>query len=110
MIVEELKQLTVLYVEDDTSVSTAMRSFFTLKVKKVYFANDGLEGLDLFLSHKDDIDVVVTDIQMPKMDGLEMISHIRDQNPHIRTIITTAFDDSKYLMKSIQLGVNAYMM
>jgi YesN/AraC family two-component response regulator len=105
----DLRKITVLYVEDDTSVQEAMESFFGFRVKKSYVAFDGEEGLALFKKHKDEIQVVVTDIQMPHMDGLEMISKIQQIEPNMRFIITTAFDDTKYLLKSIELGVNAYL-
>lgn len=104
-----LKDAIILYVEDDSSVVEAMKSFFDFRVKKVYIARDGVEGLEMFQSYQDEIDVVIADIQMPRMNGIEMIQKIKQVDPKMRFVVTTAYDDSEYVLSCIELGVDAYL-
>ena len=101
--------LTVLYAEDDPSIQTELSSIFEVYFKKVYIANDGLEGLNLFKEH-DDIDLIISDIQMPNMDGLDMVSEIRKTDGDVPVIITTAFNDESYFIRSIDCKVTRYLL
>ena len=85
-----------------------MAFFLEMYVKELYLAYDGEEGVELFLKHRPDI--IITDIQMPKMNGLEMISKIRETDTDIPIIVTTAFNEVEYLFKSINLHVDGYQI
>ena len=107
---KELKSITVLYVEDDVMVRTQTLNFFTKIFKKVYIGKDGEEGLELFTAHQDEIEIVVSDINMPKLDGLEMVSKIKDISAtNIPVIITTAHNESNYLKDAIDLNIDKYI-
>ena len=99
---------TVLYVEDEESIRRNMIPILSLFFKDVHVASDGKMGLDLF--HKHPIDIIVTDIQMPNMSGLEMIEKIRVKSPDIPVIITTAFSELDYFISSIELKVDHYLL
>ncbi|MBN2783033.1 MAG: response regulator [Campylobacterales bacterium] len=86
-------KLTVLYAEDEIEVQQEIRSIFELLFKRVIVANNGLEGLELFGKNKDEIDFIVSDIRMPKMDGLEMVEHIRKDDSEIPIVMLTAFSE-----------------
>ncbi|MEO5358755.1 MAG: response regulator, partial [Nitrospirae bacterium YQR-1] len=73
---ELLKTLTVLYVEDEASIRAMVSRFLKRRVAVVYEASNGREGLDIYTSNKTEIDIVITDIQMPVMDGMTMIEEI----------------------------------
>jgi diguanylate cyclase (GGDEF)-like protein/PAS domain S-box-containing protein len=103
-----LKSLVVLYVEDEDDVRTQMVSFLQRRVRNVYAAAHGLQGLDSFGQY--DIDLVITDIRMPLMDGLAMAERIRAINPKIPIIITTAFEETRYFTRAIDLGVDKYIV
>jgi len=106
---KELKTITILYVEDDDAVREQTQIVMTKLFKNVYIAEDGVLGLNKFKQHKDEIDIVVSDINMPNMNGLDMISKINELNSSIPTIVTTAHTDSKFVLDAIDMNVDKYM-
>lgn len=106
---KELKKITILYVEDDQIVREQTTIVMQKLFKKAFIAQDGVEGLELFKEHKDEIDIVVSDINMPNMNGLEMIKHINEINAQIPTIVTTAHTDSKFVIDAMDINVDKYM-
>jgi two-component system cell cycle response regulator len=107
---EILKTISVLYVEDENDVRGFTSKLLASLLRKVYVAQDGLEGLELFEKNKDDIDLIVTDINMPKMDGLSMCAAIKNINSEVPLVITSAHNDTNFLKKAIEIGVNTYAM
>jgi PAS domain S-box-containing protein len=105
-----LKTINLLYVEDDKIIRDQTVLLFDKIFKKVYAAKDGCNGLDIYKKNQDNIDIVVTDINMPEMDGFEMIKNIHNiQKVSIPTIITSAHTDSKYLLNAIDIHVDKYI-
>ncbi len=100
--------LYVLYVEDEALIRLEIAEMLKQKVEGLYVAEDGEDALKIFNEKK--IDVVITDVRMPKMDGLELSRNIRKVNPEIPIIITTAYSDVEYLLKSLELGINQYII
>ena len=94
---KRLKELTILYVEDNIDIQEELFEIIKLKVGKVYVASNGKEGLDIFNQHS--LDLIITDIKMPIMDGLTMTEHIRQKNEEIPIIVTTAFNEPTFLKK-----------
>ncbi|EJF07029.1 PAS domain S-box/diguanylate cyclase (GGDEF) domain-containing protein [Thiovulum sp. ES] len=99
--------LVMLYVEDDEQLQNTYTRFFKRRVKDLHLANNGSVGLEKFKEIKPDI--VVSDLRMPIMDGIEMIQNIRELNEDVTVIVTSAFNDSEYLSKAIELGVSRYL-
>lgn len=108
---QELKQLaseiSLLYVEDNEKLREQALQLFNKFFKQVYTAEDGESGIHLFRELKPKI--VITDIQMPKMDGLEMTRQIQKISPQTKVMITSAYDDTEYLLKAINIGVFRYL-
>jgi len=108
MNIEHLKEETVLYVEDDAAI---MQSFSKI-LKKVFgdvkTAINGKEGLEVFKASKD-ISFVITDIKMPKMDGLEMAKEIKAISPNTPFILTTAHGEYDYFLRADEVGVYRYI-
>ncbi len=98
----------VLYIEDNRDISDEIAFFLKNKFKELYLAYDGEEGLAMYKEHKPD--VIITDIQMPKMGGIEMIEAIRKNDIYIPIIVTTAFNEADYLLSTINLQVSAYVI
>jgi len=105
---EWLRDLRILYVEDEEGIRLQLSQFLTRRAQDVMVARDGREGLVLFAEHRPDI--VITDLLMPNMNGLEMTEAILKINPRTPVIITTAFNETDYLLKAIDLGVEAYVI
>lgn len=103
-----LSNLTLLYVEDEADIREEMESFLELRVKTLYVAKDGEEGWDLFQKYKPDI--VISDINMPRMNGIEMSEKIKNENKSIPIILITAFSDAKYMINAIDLGIDKYIL
>ena len=102
------KELVVLYVEDEEDIRYQMMGLLRILFRQVDVASDGFEGLEMY--HKRPYDLIITDIQMPNMNGLDMIEHIRMGNMEIPIIITTAFSDQDYLIRSIDLKIDKYLL
>lgn len=103
-----LKRLTVLYVEDDPSARDEISAFLGRRVGSLVTASNGAEGLAAFRSQAPQL--VITDIQMPGMDGLAMAAAIRELNPAVPILVTTAFEQANYLIRAIELGIDHYVV
>jgi DNA-binding NtrC family response regulator len=99
--------IKILYVEDETDLRERIRIVLEMYFTQVIVASNGKDGLELFSLHLPDI--VVSDIKMPVMDGLELTKRIRKIAPETPVILTTAFTETNYLLKAIELGVAAYV-
>jgi YesN/AraC family two-component response regulator len=99
-----LKNITVLYAEDESIIQEGIKEALNLFEINVLCAKNGLEGYQVFESSQEKIDLILTDIKMPKIDGLGMIKRIRQIDKDIPVIITTAHQERSYLMESIELG------
>ena len=102
-----LRTLTLLYVEDVAVVREHTRKILEPLVGNLVVAEGGAEGLAAFTSHHPQI--IVTDIVMPCGDGLGMAGDIRVQDPRVPIIVTTAYDNTDYLVHSIDLKVEKYV-
>ncbi|MBZ0157762.1 MAG: diguanylate cyclase [Alphaproteobacteria bacterium] len=100
--------LSVLFTEDEIPAREMIARMLKREVRTLYLAENGQKGLELFLKHSPDI--VITDIRMPVMDGLEMAEKIKSINKQTPIIVTTAHDDSDFFLKSIEIGVDRYLL
>ncbi len=103
-----MSRIPILYVEDEDTVRQRMAAFLGRRFTSVYTASDGKEGLSLFRSHRPAI--VLTDIRMPVMDGLQMTEEILRSDPDVKVIVTTAHSDLNYLLKAVDLGIDGYLL
>lgn len=105
---KDLINLEILYVEDEEIIREPFTEMLKRRVKRVVSVNNGLEGLKMFQARH--FDLIITDIKMQEMSGLEMAAEIRKSSPFIPIIVTTAYDFKDYLHKSIELGINKYLV
>ena len=103
----EKSPLKILYVEDEPKLRERLSLMLGMCFRTVCTAANGEEGLRIFSLERPDI--VVSDIRMPVMDGLEMTRCIRQVAPKVPVILCTAFTETSYLLRSIELGVSAYV-
>lgn len=106
----KLKDITVLYCEDEEYLRDVTKGILESFTKKQYIAEDGAIGLKIFKKHQQEIDLIITDVNMPNMNGLEMAREIKAINPNIPIIVATAFSNSEYLLEAIELGVDKYVL
>ena len=111
---EFLKTLTVLYVEDDETIRKSLGNILNKIFKNVIICIDGTDGLSTYQKYTQDMnikfDAIITDINMPNMNGLEMIKEIRELNADIPAIVTTAHGEANYLLEAIKIGVSGYTL
>lgn len=104
---EYLKSLTVLYVEDDDDLREELAHYLRRLVGKLLVAFNGAVGLEAFRQERPQL--VVTDILMPVLTGLEMAEAIRAVDAAVPIVVITAFEQSDYLLRSIEIGVDKYV-
>ena len=105
---EVLEEVSVLYVEDSLDIAEEIIAILKRNIKTLFTASNGKEGLELYKEKLPD--VVITDIRMPVMNGIELAREIKKINPKTPIIITTAFNDQEYFLNSIDVGIDAYIL
>lgn len=103
----EAKNITVLYVEDDPMIRKEYFKFLSRFFDTVVCHEDGEAGLSAALNKK--FDLVISDIQMPRMNGLQMIEKIKERYPDQATILISAHKDTDILHQSVVIGVDGYL-
>ena len=113
LILENSKNLTILYVEDDDLLRSSTSQLFSNFFERVDVANDGQEGLNKYIEYFQEndeaYDLVISDINMPNMDGLDMCEKIKAISYDQVFVFITAFNESNYLHSAIRLGVSGFL-
>ncbi|MEA1982839.1 MAG: response regulator, partial [Campylobacterota bacterium] len=102
-----MEHTKLLYVEDDMEVIENIKYLMSPYFTEIEIAQDGKEALKKFITFEPD--VIVTDIQMPNMNGLEFVKNIREVDDKLPIVFLTAHNDSGKLMQAIELGAVAYV-
>ncbi|MHC1791730.1 diguanylate cyclase [Solidesulfovibrio sp.] len=103
-----LRTLHILVVEDDLLAREQLGILLSRFAARVTTAANGLEGLETFKYERPDI--VVTDINMPVLDGLDMAQSIKDMDPATPVILVTAHSDTRFFLRSIDIGIDGYVV
>jgi len=99
---------SVLYVEDEAEIRSEMREMLETLFSRVVTAENGAVALELF--HKEEFLLVITDINMPQMTGIELIQTIQQTHPQQAILVTSAYSDSTNLIPLINLGVGSFIL
>lgn len=102
-----LKDLSVLVVDYDQATSRLIQSQLEPIFKSVEITYNGVAGLASFL--KNSFDIIITDIHMPDMNGIEFITQIRKIDPEIPIVVVTSSDDLKELKELLDLGISRFI-
>jgi len=107
-IIKYTKNLKVLFIEDDTN--SRMQ---TVKMLENFFDNidtavDGFDGINKF--EENDYDIIFSDIHMPNLNGLDLTEKVRKKNRYIPIIMISAYDNTPYLLKCIEIGIDGYLI
>jgi len=102
------KDLKILYIEDDVDTRNG-----TLKLLENFFNNigtaiDGIDGVQKF--RKEHFDIIISDIMMPNLNGLEMLRIIREEDEEIPVLLISAYNDSQHFLEAIELDIDAYIL
>ncbi len=107
-IIKYSKKLKLLYVEDNESARDATMAIFGEFFEDIVVAADGQDALEKFDAHT--IDLIITDINMPRLNGLAMTKRIRETNKNIPILVLSAYNESGFFIDSIKLGVDGYLL
>ena len=107
------KDLSLLLVEDYEPLRNDMAELFEDLFQSVTIASDGQEALTLYQSylsqHKKSFDLLITDIQMPLMNGVELSQNIRKLNAAQEIVVLSAYTDTEHLIQFINLGISCFL-
>lgn len=103
-----LAGLKVLYAEDEKELRDIMAEILSLEIEELYLAEDGEKAYELYKTKKPDI--IVSDINMPKLTGIEFIQKVRQNDHNTRVIMLTAYSDLDYLLESTELKLTKYLL
>ncbi len=107
VLAEKTKDLSLLIVEDEEILLKTYKTFMGRYFNKIEIARDGREGLEMYAQMRPDI--IISDIVMPNMDGLEMAAQIRREDTDVQIIISTAYMDTKMMQRAIESGIDHYV-
>lgn len=102
-----LRNLNLLFIDDNTRISAEIYSIFSTIFKTISLAHDATTAFKICEEKK--IDIIITDIEMPGMDGLSFVEHIRETNTSIPIIILSAHTDKDYLLRAANLQIDGYI-
>jgi len=108
-----IKKLKVLYVEDEDAARNIFGKFLNKKFETSISSVNGIEAYDEYIKAEEEnrpFDLIISDINMPKMDGIELLEKIREVNEKIPFIFTTARSEAGQMIKAINLNVYAYLL
>jgi two-component system, response regulator, stage 0 sporulation protein F len=107
-----VKATHVLVVDDETDVVTLFRQRFRRELRSgqliMQFADTGRAALEVLEMVDPDVILIFSDIEMPEMNGLELLEHVRDRWPHVRIYLATAYDSPTYTQRAAALGAHGY--
>jgi DNA-binding response OmpR family regulator len=108
------KDISILFVEDDFSIRTETKELLEEIFSIVHVAVDGKDGLDKYLDfykeHNVYYDLVLSDIKMPNMDGIDLINAIYKENSKQIVLVLSAHNESEYLMKLVNMGIRQFIL
>lgn len=105
---DNLKNLKILYIDDETFIRENAVEYLSFYCDNVYRAIDGIDGIEKYKKYKPDI--IITDIKMPKLNGINMIKEIRAKDKKTKIILATAFLETNYLLDAVELGLVKYLV
>ncbi len=105
---DELKSLQVLYVEDDDATRAVFSKFLRLRVGRLTAASSGEEGLQKFQGYKPNL--LIVDLIMPGMSGLDMIGEIRKSDKECPILITSTVNEINTVLEAVDLGIVHYIV
>lgn len=108
MSTEKIRDISILLVEDEEELRELLHEYLQLFFNRVYTAASGDEAYDIYMQKRPNI--ILTDISMPKLDGLEMISKIRERDKETKIIVMSAHSEQEKLLLAIKLHLESYLV
>lgn len=103
-----LKNLNILIAEDDNIILNELEKTTSILFKEVFIAKNGQEAYNLF--EFEDIDIVLSDIKMPGLDGIGLIKKIREKNYKCPIVVLSSYSEQSTLLEALNLGIDGYII
>ncbi len=103
-----LKKVKILYVEDDSDTRDELHRFLKRRAGKVFIASSGEEGIEQFAENRPDM--IIVDLILPGMNGLEMIKQIKEEFGGCHTLVTTTVSVVDTILKAVDIGIDQYIL
>ena len=107
-VIAKLQNLTLLYAEDEEGIRKNIADSLSYYVKEVIEASNGVDAFELYSQRKPDI--ILSDIHMPILNGLEFVKKVRQEDKKIPIIMITAHTDKEYLLEAVELKMEKYIV
>jgi len=107
-LIDNSKDIKILYAEDEIAVRDSIVKLLEIVFNDIKLADNGQEALEIYKNNH--IDLVITDINMPKMNGIELIQEIKKINSDIPTLIISAHSDQKNMINAIKVGIDGFIL
>ena len=104
----EFKSLKILYIDDENSIRENAVEYLEFYCNNVYEADNGISGFEAYERFQPDI--IISDIKMPKLNGIQMVKKVRQKDEKTKIILATAFLETSYLLDAIELGLIKYLL
>lgn len=105
---QKLSSYSLLFVENEEGIRNNLNEILSLYFKKVYIAVDGEDGYEQYQQHKPDL--IITDIKMPQLSGIEMIQRIRQDDSQTDIVIVSAYTELDDILTSVELNLLKYIV
>jgi DNA-binding NtrC family response regulator len=99
--------ITILIVDDEAMIRNLLEKILSKEGYKILMAKDGQEALDILSNSK--VEIVISDMKMPRMNGLELLKHIKKDRPEIGVVIMTGYGDTYTVKDALLLGADEYI-
>lgn len=108
MIFEKIRDISILIAEDEIELLEFIKEYVEMFFHRVYTASSGEKAYDIYKQKRPNI--ILTDINMPKLDGLSMISKIREDDKETKIIVMSAHSEQKKLLHAVKLHLETYLI
>ena len=107
-----MNKIKLLIIDDNISLVKMMEEYFsnTSNIEVAFTANDGETGIDIINKNNDDYDMILLDLVMPKVDGIEVLKYIKENNIDKKVIVLTSYNSQEMIRKVSELGANYFML
>ncbi|MDI3280456.1 MAG: response regulator transcription factor [Bacillota bacterium] len=107
-----MRETRVLLAEDDPFTREALRDYLETRgqVKVVGLARDGHEAVELFKGLEDETDLVILDIRMPRLDGIQAAARIKQLSPGVKILLLTSSTEEQHVLEGLKTGIHGYIL
>jgi DNA-binding response OmpR family regulator len=103
-----MENIKVLIVEDNVSLNDFLFEFLQIYFKNIRQSYDGIEALEMYKEYHPDL--IITDINLPRLDGLSLIEEIRKKDQETQIIVASSYSDQEKLLKAVELKLVTYLI